>query len=150
MRGRRLTKEIKGGSLELTINCNIHFKRERSGRKCLIEGVEPTAAPMPPGNIPRVSRLMALAIRLERMVSQGELSDYADIARLGQVSRARVTQLMNLLQLAPDIQEALLYLPLTVKGRDPINERDLRPIAAVADWQRQREMWKALIQGIAR
>jgi hypothetical protein len=55
--------------------------------------------------------------------------DQADLARLGNVSRARVTQIMNLLQLAPDIQEAILFLPRTVKGRDPIREKHVRPIA---------------------
>ncbi|MDM8004641.1 MAG: hypothetical protein QUV05_00600, partial [Phycisphaerae bacterium] len=66
-----------------------------------------------PGNIPRVSKLMALAIRYDRLVSRGEVRDYADLARLGYVTRARITQIMNLLNLAPDIQEAILFLPRT-------------------------------------
>jgi hypothetical protein len=48
---------------------------------------------------------------------------------------------MALLHLAPDIQEALLFLPRVAAGKDPITERDLRPIAATADWNRQRAMW---------
>ena len=51
---------------------------------------------------------------------------------------------MALLQLAPEIQEALLFLPPTSGGRDPITERDLRPIAAVAEGGEQRGMWKEL------
>ena len=97
-----------------------------------------------PGNIPRVSKIMALAIRMDGMVRCGEVSDYADLARLGYVTRARITQIMNLLSLAPDIQEALLFLPRTVRGRDPIRERDLRPIASMSHWNRQRKMWKML------
>ncbi len=96
---------------------------------------------MEPGSIPRVSKLMALAIRLERLVTQGEIRDYADIARLGLITRARTTQIMNLLNLAPDIQEEILFLPRTLKGYDPISERDLRPIAAIMDWGKQRQMW---------
>lgn len=69
------------------------------------------------------------------------MQDYADLARLGYVTRARITQIMNLLNLAPDIQEAILFLPNTTKGRDPILERDLRSVAAVAHWHRQRKMW---------
>jgi hypothetical protein len=65
----------------------------------------------------------------------------ADLARLGYVSRARITQIMNLLNLAPDIQENILFLPKTTKGRDPIREKDLRPIAAIPYWHRQRKMW---------
>jgi hypothetical protein len=97
-----------------------------------------------PGNIPRLSKLMALAIRFEGLVERGELQDYADLARLGYVTRARITQIMNLLNLAPDIQEELLFLPKTVKGRDPICETDMRPITTVPYWQRQRKMWAKL------
>lgn len=98
-----------------------------------------------PGNVPRISRLMALAIRFDGLVGRGEVRDYADLARLGYVTRARITQIMNLLNLAPDVQEALLFLPRTVKGRDPIREKDVRPIAAVAHWHRQRKMWAKLV-----
>ena len=58
--------------------------------------------------IPRIARLMALAIKFQDMVDRGEVRDYADLARLGYVSRARITQIMNLLNLAPDIQEHIL------------------------------------------
>jgi hypothetical protein len=89
---------------------------------------------------------MALAIKFDGIVRRGEVRDYADLARLGYVTRARITQIMNLLNLAPDIQEEILFLPRTVKGRDPIRERDVRPIAAVPHWNRQRKMWKALLK----
>jgi hypothetical protein len=52
-----------------------------------------------------------------------------------------MTQILNLLHLAPDIQETLLHLPRVTEGKDPITERDLRPIAAEVDWGRQRGMW---------
>ncbi len=93
------------------------------------------------GNIPRVAKLLALAIRFEKLVKRGDIQDYADLARLGYVTRARITQIMNLLNLAPDIQEDILFLPNTIKGRDPILEKDLRPVAAVPHWSRQRKMW---------
>ena len=51
---------------------------------------------------------------------------------------------MNLLSLAPDIQEAIPFLPRTLKGRDPIRERHLRPIAAEPDGRKQRRLWKGL------
>ena len=97
-----------------------------------------------PGNIPRVSKLMALAIRFDGLVRRGEVRDYADLARLGYVTRARITQIMNLLNLATDIQEAILFLPRTIKGRDQLREKDVRPIAAVSHWSRQRKMWAKL------
>jgi hypothetical protein len=93
------------------------------------------------GNIPRVAKLLALAVRFEKLVKRGDIQDYADLARLGFVTRARITQIMNLLNLAPDIQEDILFLPNTTKGRDPILEKDMRPVAAVPHWSRQRKMW---------
>jgi len=68
--------------------------------------------------------------------------DYADLARLGHVTRARVMQIMNLLLLAPDIQEEILMLPRASAGRDPISERQIRAIAAESDWRKQRRMWQ--------
>ncbi|HPD29070.1 MAG TPA: hypothetical protein PLL20_03680 [Phycisphaerae bacterium] len=128
----------------LTITSAVHFRHGRGRRKVLERGEAPTAT-TEPGSIPRVSRLMALALRLERLLKDGEVADYADLARLGHVTRARVTQIMNLLNLAPDIQEEVLFLPRTIQGRDPIREHDLRPIAAVLDWRKQRRMWKQLL-----
>ena len=98
-----------------------------------------------PGTVPRISRLMALAIRFDGLIQRGEVQDYADLARLGYVTRARITQIMNLLNLAPDIQEALLFLPRTLQGRDAISERDIRPIARVPYWNRQRALWAQLV-----
>jgi hypothetical protein len=128
----------------LTIEREVHFTRGRRTRKIIEPGppAEPTATPS--GTIPRISRLMALALRFDRLIKAGEITDQADLARLGHVTRARVTQIMNLLQLAPEIQEAILFLPRTVKGRDPIREIMVRPIAAQADWRDQRRLWKCL------
>jgi len=84
---------------------------------------------------------MALAIKYEGMVARGELRDYADIARLGYITRARATQVMNLLHLAPDIQEHLLFLDGSVESAK-ITERDLRRIAATVYWKQQRELWR--------
>ena len=97
--------------------------------------------PVVEGRIPRISRLMALAHHLERLVVTGQVKDYAELARLGHVSQARITQIMNLLLLAPDIQEEILFLPKTTKGHDPIKLRHLQPIALEMDWLIQRKKW---------
>jgi hypothetical protein len=101
-------------------------------------------AAAPVGRPPRVARLMALAIRFDQMIRDGVVADQAELARLGRVSRARVTQIMNLLSLAPDIQESLLFLDATTRGRDRISERELRPITGVADWCKQHRAWNRL------
>lgn len=80
----------------------------------------------------------------EQLLRDGVVADQAELTRLGHVSRARLTQVMNLLNLAPDIQEEVLFQPRVEAGRDPITERDLRPVAAVVDWNSQRRMWTGL------
>lgn len=93
------------------------------------------------GRVPRVARMLALAHKIDGMIEAGELRDLADSARAIGVTRARMTQVMNLLLLAPEIQESILDLPLVMNGRDPVSERALRPIAAEPVWKRQRELW---------
>lgn len=94
-----------------------------------------------PGRVPRVSRLLALAMRFQDMIDRGEVRDFANLARLGYVTRARITQIMDLTLLAPDIQEEILFLPQTTAGRDPIKEKEVRAIAAIPHWHRQRKLW---------
>jgi hypothetical protein len=95
------------------------------------------------GRVPRISRLMALAIRFEGMLRNGEVRDQSELARLANVTQPRMTQILNLLHLAPEIQEELLFLPQVTAGKNPVHERMLRPIAADVDWRRQREKWEA-------
>jgi hypothetical protein len=104
----------------------------------------------PVGRVPRVAKLMALAIRFDGLVRSGVVRDYSELARLGHVTRARMTQVMNLLHLAPEIQEALLFLPPVEKGRDPIILRELQPLARESEWRTQRRLWRQLPQTAAR
>ncbi len=94
------------------------------------------------GRIPRVARMLALAHKINGMIRDGELRDLADAARAIGVTRSRVTQIMNLLLLAPEIQEAIFDLPPVMNGRDPISERALRRIVAEPDWSKQLELWR--------
>ncbi len=128
----------------VTVEFDMHFGRGRCGKREVRAGEAPAFTVLPEGSVPRVARLMALAIRCEELVRRGEVADYADLARLGHVTRARMTQIINLLNLAPDIQEEILFLPRTTHGRDSIGERDLRPICSVADWKEQRSRWHRL------
>ena len=87
-----------------------------------------------PASIPRIARLMALAIRFEGLLQSGAVRDYAELARLGRVTRARMTQIMKLLQLAPDIQEQLLFL----QNPTVLNERNVRFVVRLLHWDEQR------------
>ncbi len=89
----------------------------------------------------RVVRVLVLAHNIDARIRAGELRDLADAARTIKVSRARVSQIVNLLLLAPEIQEAILDLPPVTNGRDPVSERALRRIVAEPDWNRQLELW---------
>ncbi len=130
----------------ITIECNIRFERcGRGSRKTITTDPEPL--PVPAGRVPRVARLMALAIRFENLIQSGQIDGYAELARLAHVSRARITQIMNLRLLAPDIQESLLFLPRIESGRDRLLIRDLQAIALVPDWRKQRRMWTQLLTG---
>ncbi|MCL4197683.1 MAG: hypothetical protein KJZ69_09345 [Phycisphaerales bacterium] len=129
----------------MKVEVDVQFERGRRGRKrATIGGSRPDAAPPSRGRLPRVTKLMALAIRFERLVQTGEVASYAELARLGHVTRARMTQIMAFLHLAPDIQDALLNLRPVERGRDPITERDIRPILAQVAWGRQRRGWHNL------
>jgi hypothetical protein len=96
--------------------------------------------------IPRIARLLALAIRLDGLIRDQDLASYAEIARRGPVTRARMTQIMKLLHLAPDIQEQILFLPPT----PGLNERNLRPVTKAVDWAEQRQLFQALMQESSR
>ena len=91
----------------------------------------------------RVARLLAVAHDLDARLEAGEYQDYADIARQHGLTRARVTQVMNLLLLAPDIQAQVLELRFP-PGREPVTERHLRKVLASAVWAEQREVWAGL------
>jgi hypothetical protein len=128
----------------MTIEVAVHFQPVgRCGRKALCPGGEKPA--LPPGRVPRVARLMALALRFDELVRTGQVASYSELATVGHVTRARVSQIMSLLCLAPDLQEALLFLPLTQRGRDPLILADLMPIAAAFAWRKQRRLWRQLL-----
>ena len=129
---------------KLTFECDVHFRTGNCGQKRVREGRKPAPPDVGPGIVPRLSRLMALAIRFERLVREGHVADYADLARLGHVTRSRLTQIMNLRLLAPDIQEAILFLPRVPGERTGLCERHVRGLVATPDWARQRRMWQKL------
>jgi len=124
----------------ITVTKQVVFTRSARGRKRLTD--KPALeAPLPTGRVPRVSRVMALAIQFDRLLREGVVRNTTELARLTHVSQPRITQVMQLPHLAPDIQEELLFLPLVTQGRDPITEKHLRPIAAEPDWRKQRSLW---------
>lgn len=106
---------------------------------------EPKLAEAPATWPSRIAVLMALAIRMDQLLRDGHVNDQANLARLAGVTCARMTQVMGLLRLAPDIQEALLFThPTARKGSTPA-ERAIRPLLQVADWKGQRRLWTQIV-----
>ncbi len=107
------------------------------------QATEPTVtAVRKTGRYPRAAQVLALALQFQEMIDRGEVRDYADLARLGCVSRERISQIMMLVWLAPDIQKAVLRLPPS--GRAPFSEAALRRIAKIVRWDEQRLEWQRL------
>jgi hypothetical protein len=104
-------------------------------------GTEPASEPA--GRAPRIARLVALAHKLEGMVRSGCVKDYRELARKAQVSPARIAQIVILSQLAPEIQEYVLFLSSEHAGL--ISEPELREIARQLAWDRQRDAFRALL-----
>jgi hypothetical protein len=91
-------------------------------------------------SVPRISRLLALALRMEQMMEEGRVKTYSELAQLGQVSTARITQIMNLLHLAPDIQEQILSPDTPQAG---LREAAVRKLCSVVQWSEQRIRWQS-------
>lgn len=128
----------------MRVETTIHFRKRGKGKQKVAVTGE-MKVELPPGRIPRISRLMALAIRLEELIRTGQVSSYSELARLGHVSPARVSQIMNLNLLAPAIQEELLFLP-RVQGAKQVHLKDLQMLAREYRWDAQiycftRQIW---------
>lgn len=121
----------------------IQFATRERGRQVLTDA-SPNAPEPKGGRIPRVSRLMALAIHFDRLIREGTVKDITELARLAHVTQPRMTQIMNLNHLAPDIQEQLLFLPKVTVGRERIHERALRRLVVIPDFNTQRRYWAEL------
>jgi len=117
--------------------------RRAGGREDNDDGPESPAS-VASSRVPRIARLLALAWHIDGLVRSGALASYAAAAGLGHVSRARLSQIMSLLNLAPDLQEQVLFLPRPRRGRAPWTLRQLLLVAAALEWPEQRRRWRQL------
>jgi hypothetical protein len=125
----------------------IHYKLALPNRPRSIQRTcTPHGKPLSP-QLPRITRLMALAIKFEDLLREVAGLTYTDLARLGGVSRSHITHILNLLCLAPDLQERLLFLEPSPRGPDRIHEAALRRLSQLYDWQQQRCMFEAILSG---
>ena len=139
-------KTSGNGEGKLKVRYKVHVAR-RGRRDRLVEGApppEPEAAPEPQGTVPRIARLLALAHHIQELIDTGQVRDLAEVARRGHVTRARMTQIMNLLLIAPDIQENILFLPVTEQGREKATERGVRAVIGEPSFIKQRGIWRRI------
>ncbi|MGO9229868.1 MAG: hypothetical protein ACLQKA_11775 [Bryobacteraceae bacterium] len=122
------------GHQEVTYTLDFEVRRRRGPKNDVPRRASEVSS------VPRIARLMALAIRLEGLIREQAIPDYAAVARRGRVTRARMTQIMKLLDLAPDLQEQILFLPSLPR----LNERNLRPIVRQINWHEQRRLFREL------
>jgi hypothetical protein len=127
-----------------TLEYSIHLRKGQRGKRQLEPGEAPAQPEPRQDRIPRITRLLALAIKMDGMLQRGEVKNYAELAVLGHVSRARITQIMDLLYLAPDIQESILFLTESGHGNSAIHERHLRQLLRATGWEEQRAHWRKL------
>ena len=85
----------------------------------------------------RVARMLALAHAMQGLLDRGEATGYGDLAALAGITPARVSQLLDLTRLAPDIQEFILFAE-TRSGNETVTERSLRALVRIASWDDQR------------
>jgi hypothetical protein len=125
------------------IRGTIPLRRRRSAQARNATPALQTTEVCPP-RIPRIARLLALARHIDDLVRSGMVCSYAAAARLSHVSRARMSQILALLNLAPDLQEQLLFLQRPSRGRTAPVLRQVLHIAAALDWDEQRRRWRRL------
>jgi hypothetical protein len=116
----------------------------RDGRPNRSQNGKAEVAGLP--SVPRISHLLALALKMEQMIEEGTARNYSELAHLGHVSAARISQVMNLLHLAPDIQEEIL-LPHTLPHG--LRESVVRKLSAAVLWSEQRDCWRNLLAAAA-
>lgn len=138
VQGEAPTEEVR-----ILMRLEVHLASPSHGM-VFREGPRPRREP---GHVPRVARLLALAHHFQMLLAKGVFGSQTELAQVAGLTRARITQIMNLLFLAPEIQEEILFLPRVTKGRYSVTERDLRQVLKTVMWSEQRARWAAMRQG---
>ncbi len=132
--------------MSVSIKMKVHFAPGNHNHRVLRKGKQPKHSKST--RLPRVTRLMALALRYERLLEQGLVKNHQELADLAGVERSQISTILRFRLLAPDIQEWLLNLPETEKSKDPIGMIELRSISATPSWEKQCEQLRHLIPNL--
>jgi hypothetical protein len=144
---REQTVEIALGPKGAFENGNVGRLTRRVPADQVISAIPPPRGkPKPPKapRTPRVVELLRKAIEWQALLASGEAPNKSDIARREGITRARVTKVMGLFRLAPEIQQHILSMPDAVR-RPAITERALRPIAQL-EGRQQEDAFQAMLR----
>jgi hypothetical protein len=138
---RRLIADKPG----ITVEFECRFQQKNCRKKISKEqNVHDNPPSNPAHHIPRTAQLLALAHHYQRLIDDNVVKDYAEIARLTGTSRARISQIISLTFLAPDIQQEILFLSQGKPHLKLVKERNLRKVLKTLIWKEQRDIWKTL------
>ena len=93
-------------------------------------------------NEPLLRQHLVLAYQIQGVIDEDPDKTLKQIAEWIGFSPARITQIMNLLFLAPDIQEEILLSE--DKMLFYLSELKVEKIAQEVDWRKQKEIWKEI------
>jgi hypothetical protein len=134
----------------VTMRFKVAFTRGPFGHKATAPIKEPKIHPKPaisltpvvdPSSVPTLTRFLVLGHRLEQLVRDGVVQDFTQLATIFGISKGRVTHLVNLTLLAPDIQEQMLWLNIPDMRSPHLYERSLRQLTLVVDWNHQTTLY---------
>lgn len=123
----------------------VTFPKNRVGKYIAkVEGPLPTTLERPEGRLPPIARYRALASDYTECIHQGLVPHYAEIATLGHATRGRVSQIMNLRLLVPEIDEKRITKNRVIEGRDSRSLYQFQQSAGGNNGKNQRKEWRAL------
>ncbi|MBI5587043.1 MAG: hypothetical protein HY889_01600 [Deltaproteobacteria bacterium] len=126
-------------------NGNIGIVKRRVALNGVVNALPRSVVKLKPPKTPRVTELLRKAMEWKELLDAGEVPTLVEIARREGLSRARITQIMSLLRLAPDIRNYILSMPRVTK-RPVVTERLLRPIVRVENLLVQAERFQQLLR----
>ncbi len=119
----------------MSLKIDVHFLSGTSSHRILRKGKKPRH--MKSSRLPRLTRLMALAIKYEAILDRGDVNGHQELADMAGVDRSYLSRILRLRLLSPYIQEWLTNLPENERGGNPLPWCELRKIASISSWETQ-------------
>ena len=132
--------------MSASFSVEVHLSSGHCGHKQIHQGKKPKHAK--PSRLPRITRLMALAIKYEQLLKSGEIYGQEALARLAGIDRSLISRILRLRLLSPRIQEQLLNLSEITKGREELGLTKLIPLTRIHSWSKQETAFAELLHDL--